>query len=71
MEERERDENIEIEGNTRWVKEALPLIHKVQNGPPCFLDSFSERSLGAAGSNPSLRLGQWFMAKDYMCLAAT
>ena len=42
------------------VRETLLLSHKVRKGPPCFLNSFSERSLGAAGSRPGLR-PQWFM----------
>jgi len=33
-----------------------PAHSQGSNGPPCFLDSFSERSLGAAGSRLSLRL---------------
>ena len=50
--------------NERGIKgkENLPLSHEVQNGPPCFLNSSSERSLGAAGSRLSPRLGQRFMA---------
>jgi len=46
------------------MMEALPLSDKVQNGPFCFLNSFSERSLGAAGSRLSLR-PQQFMSKGY------
>ncbi|GAB0202635.1 hypothetical protein GRJ2_002729100 [Grus japonensis] len=46
-----------------WLREALPLRHEVQKGPPCFLNSFSERSLGAARSSLSPRLGQRFMSK--------
>ena len=37
------------------------MSHEVQNGRPCFLNSISEKSLGAAGSKLSLRLGQRFM----------
>lgn len=52
------------------VRETFPLAHKVQNEPPCSLKSFSEKSLGAARSSPSPRLGQWFMAKGlYMFMA--
>ena len=43
-------------------KENLPLSHRIQSRPPHFLNSFSERSLGAAGSRPSPRLGQGFMS---------
>ena len=43
-------------------REKLPLSHKVQNGTPCFLNSFAERSLGAAGSRLRPRLGQQFMS---------
>jgi len=39
------------------------LSHEVQKGPLCFLKSFSERSLGAAGSRAGLRLDQRFMSK--------
>ena len=46
-----------------WLREAVPLSHEVQKGPPCFLNSFSERSLGAAASSLSPRLGQRFMSK--------
>ena len=58
--------------NDLWLrdsksKENLPLSHEVQNGPSCFLNSFSERSLGAAGSNLSPGLGQLFMAKGIIC----
>jgi len=42
---------------------ALPLSHEVQKGPPCFLNSFLERSLGVAGSSLSPRLGRQFMAE--------
>ena len=44
------------------MRETLPLSHEVQNGPLCFLNSFSERSLGAAGSKLHPRLGQQFMS---------
>ena len=44
------------------MRETLPLSHEVQNGHLCFLNSFSERSLGAAGSRLILRLGQQFMS---------
>jgi len=40
------------------VRKTLLLGHEVQNGPPCFLNSFSERSLGAAASRISSRLDQ-------------
>lgn len=43
--------------------EHLPLSHRVQNGPPCILNSFSERSLGVAGPKLSLRLDQQFKSK--------
>ena len=41
------------------------MSHKFQNGPPYFLNSFSEGSLGAAGSRTSLR-SQWFMSKGHV-----
>lgn len=44
--------------HTKFVRDALPFIPKVQKGPLCFLNSFSERSMGLAGSNSSPRLGQ-------------
>jgi len=44
-------------------RRALPLSHEVQRRPPCFLNSLSEESLGAAGSTSSPRLGQRFMSK--------
>ena len=40
----------------------VPLHHEVQIRPPCFLNSSSERSLGAARSNLSPRPGQGFMS---------
>lgn len=43
----------EWELQTKCVREAQPLSHKVQSRPPCFLHSFSEGSLGTAGSNLS------------------
>ena len=46
-----------------WPREALPLSPEVQKAPPCSLNSFSERSLGAAGSSLSPRLGQQFKSK--------
>jgi len=42
-----------------------PLSHKARNGPAGFLSSFSERSLGAAGSRLHPRLQQ-FMFKAYV-----
>jgi len=48
---------------------ALPLSHEAQNGPPCFLNSFSERSLGVAGSTSSPRLGQWPLVRVSICLS--
>ena len=48
---------------TQRVRKTLPLSHEVQSGLPCFLNSFSERSLSVARSKPSLRLGQRFMSK--------
>lgn len=51
----------------RFIRETLLLSHKVQKGPTCF-PSASEKCLGAAGSNPTPRLGEWFMFKRlYMC----
>ena len=64
---KENGSNNNIQGRG---KVALPSSHEVRNGPPCFLSSFSEKSLGAAGSDPSPRLGRRFMAKDYSALAA-
>ncbi|XP_074423669.1 butyrophilin subfamily 1 member A1-like isoform X3 [Larus michahellis] len=53
-----------IEAGVRQaLRETLPLSPEVQKGPPGFLNSSSERSLAAAGSNPSPRLGQRFMSK--------
>lgn len=46
---------LEWELPTKFTREILPLSHKVQRRPPCFLN-FSERSLKVAGSNLSLRL---------------
>jgi len=40
-----------------------PLSHKAQKGVSCFLNSCSERNLGAAGSRLSPTLGQWFTSK--------
>lgn len=57
---------------TRLIRETLLLSHKFQKGHPCFLMCFSERSLGAAGSNPSSRLAQQFMSRGlYRCRLAT
>jgi len=44
-------------------RRALPLSHEVQRRFPCFLNSLSEESLGAAGSIPSPKPGQQFMSK--------
>jgi len=38
--------------SVKGVREALPLSRQVGNGPLCFLNSFPERSLGAAGPEP-------------------
>lgn len=46
----------------RRVREALPLSHEVQIGPPRFLNL--KRCLGAAGSSPSPRLGQQLVSKE-------
>lgn len=44
--------------NKRRGKGGCPVeLPGFQNAPPCFLDSFSERSLGAGKSN--LRPSQW------------
>lgn len=48
-------------------KENICLNYEIQNGFTCFLNSFSERRLGAVGSSPSSRLGQWFMSKG-LCM---
>lgn len=39
------------------------MSHEVLRGPPCFLNSYW--SIGAAESNLSPRLGQWFMSKGF------
>lgn len=46
----------------RFIGETLLLNHKVQTGPTCFLNS-SEGCLDTVGSNPTPRLGEWFMFK--------
>lgn len=46
-------------GDTKGKKYS-PVSHEVQSTPLCFLYPF--RSLGAARSNLSLKLGQWFMS---------
>jgi len=43
------------------------MSHQVQTGPPCFLNSFPERSLGAAGLRTNLR-PQQLMSKEYVCV---
>lgn len=43
-------------------KENLLLSHGVQNGPSCFLNSSSWKSLALAGSRLSSRVGQWLIA---------
>jgi len=48
---------------TKRVRKTLLCSHEVQSGPSCFLNSFSERSLGVAGSRLSLILDQLFMSK--------
>lgn len=40
-------------------REALSLCHRVQNGPPCFLNSLES----AVGFSPSPRLRQQFLSK--------
>lgn len=55
----------EWELQAKLIREVLPLILKVQEGPPCFLSSFSESRLGVAGSNPRPRLSQQFTSKGY------
>lgn len=49
--------------------EALPLSDEVQNGSPCILNFFSERSLGVARSSLIPELSQWFMPKG-LCVAS-
>lgn len=44
------------------VKEAFTLTSKVQKRLLCFLNTFSEGSLGVAGSRSNLRLAQQFMS---------
>jgi len=48
-------------------RQTLLLSHQVWTEPPCFPNSFSERSLGAAGSGTDLR-PQQFMSKEYVCV---
>lgn len=43
------------------IREALPLSCEVQKGPPFVLNSFSERSLGANGSDLSHRLSNFVL----------
>ena len=50
-------------GSDETVREMLLLSHEAEKGPPCFSCSFSQRSLGAAGSTPRPRLGQQLMSK--------
>lgn len=47
----------------KFIREALWLSPEVQK-LPCFLNAFSEKNLGAATSNLSLRLCQWFEFKE-------
>jgi len=54
---------------TEWKKSVRgkgdpPLSHQVWSGPPGLLNSFSERSLGAAGSRTGLRPPR-FMTTGY------
>lgn len=49
---------------TKLISKAFPLSHTAQKEPPCS-PSCSGRSLGEAGSNPSPRLSQQFMSRDY------
>ena len=54
------------ETRDKRVRKTLPLSHKVQNGPPCFLNSFSERSLGVAGSRLRPNLINGLCLHDYI-----
>lgn len=47
----------------RVVREVLPLIYRVEKGPPCFLNSFENSSLGAAEFNLSHILNQRFRSE--------
>lgn len=53
----------EWELHKKSIKEILLLDHKTQKGPPFFLPSISDRSLGVPGSILSPRLSQRFMTK--------
>jgi len=55
----------EVKEKCMGDRETIPLSHKVQNGPPHFLNSYSERSLGVAGFRTGFR-PQWFMSKGYV-----
>jgi len=55
----------EVEKKIKVIRETIPLNHKVQNGPSCFLNTFTERNLGAAESRLNLR-PQQFMSKRYV-----
>lgn len=48
------------------VRRTLILSHKVQKGPPCFLNSLWR--IHGAGSNLSLRLGQKFICNGIICI---
>lgn len=55
----------------RFIEKSFLLSYEVQKGLPCFLNFFSERRLGAAGSNSSPRLGQLFLSKGYIDVIET
>jgi len=54
---------IHRETRNKKVRKTLLFSCEVENGPPGFLNSFSERRLGVAGFRLSPRLDQWFMSK--------
>lgn len=45
------------------VSDSVLLNQEIQNGPPYFLNAFSERILGTTGSRLNLRLGQQFVSE--------
>lgn len=56
----------EWEFQTKLIREALALSHKVQKGPPCSLNSFSGRSLCVVDSLLALDFVNGLCLKDYI-----
>lgn len=57
--------SAEWELQTKFIIKVLLLSHEVKKGHPSFLNSSSERSLGAAGSNLAPDFVSGVCLKDY------